>query len=307
MTAQQFFFSNSGIRWVNVTPPTAQDLWAADAAAGTAVAVGGSGGVIFTSTSGNLNSWTSRSSGTSETIFRFVRTFLRLIAVGTNGLITQSSGADLATWTVRTSGTTQTLRGGANHANIAVDERIVVGDAGTILYNNQASNFTTWTARTSGSTQSLRGAAHNGSIWVVVGSFGTVLTSPDTITWTSRSSPAGTANALLNDVVWNGSRFVACGNAQSGFSGVMSSTDGITWTQETVPAQSYRAVAGASFEAPPPRRLGLASAADVLLSPDGGTWTTTVAPFTDLKDIVRYDSRWIVVSTGGKIAYVEVL
>src|SRR5690606_21463540 len=46
----------------------------------------------------------------------------------------------------------------------------------------------------SGVSQPLRGVAHSGAMWVAAGDGGTLLTSPDGVTWTSRSS--GTTQAL---------------------------------------------------------------------------------------------------------------
>jgi hypothetical protein len=58
---------------------------------------------------------------------------------------------------------------------------------------------------------------------VAVGANGTILTSPDTVTWTSRVS--GTIN-LLYGVAWSGAEFVAVGF----YGTILTSPDGITWT-----------------------------------------------------------------------------
>ena len=72
-----------------------------------------------------------------------------------------------------------------------------------------SSNGITWTTRTSGTTNSLYGVTWSGTQFVVVGLSGTILTSPDGITWTTRTS--GTTNAL-NGVIWSGTQFVVVGN-----------------------------------------------------------------------------------------------
>ena len=59
-----------------------------------------------------------------------------------------------------------------------------------------SSDGTTWTSRTSGTTEYLRGGAYGNSTLVVVGASGTILTSSDGTTWTSRTS--GTSNLLGN-------------------------------------------------------------------------------------------------------------
>jgi hypothetical protein len=69
---------------------------------------------------------------------------------------------------------------------------------------------------------------------VAVGEVGTVLTSPDGVTWTARNSGIGTA---LEGVVWAGDRLVAVGGDAAG-SGhgtldvILTSPDGISWTNQ---------------------------------------------------------------------------
>jgi len=52
----------------------------------------------------------------------------------------------------------------------------------------------TWTARSSGTLNNLNGVAYGNSIYVAVGYSGAILTSPDGITWTERDS--GISNYL---------------------------------------------------------------------------------------------------------------
>ena len=69
-----------------------------------------------------------------------------------------------------------------------------------------SSDGTTWTSRTSGTTEKLRGGAYGKSTLVVVGRSGTILTSSDGSTWTSRTS--GTSNKLKG-ITYGNSTFVA--------------------------------------------------------------------------------------------------
>ena len=67
------------------------------------------------------------------------------------------------------------------------------------------------------------------NLYVVVDSFGSVFTSSDLVTWTSRTNPAGSSFTGLWDVVWGNSIFVAVGDAGT----IITSPDGITWTSRT--------------------------------------------------------------------------
>lgn len=65
-----------------------------------------------------------------------------------------------------------------------------------------------WTVQSTGTTNSLYGVAFANGVFVAVGSNGTIITSPDGATWTSRSS--GTTNQLRG-VAFANDRFVAVG------------------------------------------------------------------------------------------------
>ena len=85
----------------------------------------------------------------------------------------------------------------------------------------------TWTSRTSGTSNNLRSfAVKPSTIGVVVGYSGTILTSTDGITWTSRTS--GTSKNI-NNVAYGNSKFIAVGDNGT----TLSSSDGITWTDWT--------------------------------------------------------------------------
>ena len=57
-----------------------------------------------------------------------------------------------------------------------------------------SSDGISWTSRTSGTSQPLTGISYGGSTFVAVGASGTILTSSDGTSWTSRTS--GTSQAL---------------------------------------------------------------------------------------------------------------
>ncbi len=84
---------------------------------------------------------------------------------------------------------------------------------------------TTLTLRTSGAND-LNSVAHGSGLFVAVGERGTILTSPDGVSWTARAS--GTDEWLWGVAYGNG-RFVAVG----GGGAILTSPDGVTWTQRT--------------------------------------------------------------------------
>ena len=83
----------------------------------------------------------------------------------------------------------------------------------------------TWTTRTSGTTEPLLAVIWNGALFVVTGNNGGIFTSPDGITWTARTSGTG---AALGSIVWTGTQFAVA--ARSGNGTILTSPDGITWT-----------------------------------------------------------------------------
>ena len=58
-----------------------------------------------------------------------------------------------------------------------------------------SSDGISWTSRTSGTTNTLYGITYGNSTFVTVGVSGTILTSSDGVTWTSRTS--GTSENLI--------------------------------------------------------------------------------------------------------------
>jgi hypothetical protein len=83
-----------------------------------------------------------------------------------------------------------------------------------------------WTRRTSGTSDTLWDVAYGNGTFVVVGRNGTILTSPDGVSWTAQTSP--TSNDLYAVTYGNG-LFVAVGWNGA----ILTSPDGVNWTQRT--------------------------------------------------------------------------
>lgn len=216
--------------------------------------VGGDNGWLLTSTDGN--SWTGRYSGVPMTINGVFYLNGNYIGIGGNGLNNNLvTSADGITWTVRTAASGAVFNAAAHGASTYV----IVGTsvqystdlatwtvatgfplqtANDVIYANglfvgvggsgtvaTSADGITWTSRSAGSTQFNR-IIYSNSLFVVIGNSGTIYTSADGVTWTLRTSNVA---GNLNDVVWNGSIFCAVGA-----SGVITtSSDGITWTART--------------------------------------------------------------------------
>lgn len=188
------------------------------------------------------------------------------IAVGVTGTVRTST--TLTSWTSRTSGTTSQLNSVATDGNNIV---VVVGSGGVVIRSDD--NGTTWSTMTSGTTvflaniQYLNGnfvacggqggstgtvisstdgitwttrvsgfaddfnaVTYGNGLYMVVGDGGTIRTSPDLVTWTSRTS--GTTVPLYGVAYGNG-RFVAGGGTFSTPT-LRVSTNGTTWSAESI-------------------------------------------------------------------------
>ncbi len=228
--------SPDGITWSNVpvTAPTlTQIIWSQ--ALSKYVAVGLNGTIL---TSPDAVTWTPSASGTTNLLcgLTWSSALGLFVAVGDAGTILTSP--DGITWTPRTSGvpTTQLWRvKAAGNKLFAMGRTNGSSTAGVMLIS---ADGITWTA-VPGYTNAFYGIDYNGVSYVAVGSTGatagspaTILTSPDAVTWTARTS-ANTTGLL--GVLWNGTQWVAYG-----FNGaVLTSPDGVTWGSQTTATTNH--------------------------------------------------------------------
>jgi hypothetical protein len=89
----------------------------------------------------------------------------------------------------------------------------------------------TWTTRTSGTTVTLYDVAHGNGRYVAVGQGGKILASDDGVAWTPASSPS---SRDLRAVAWHVDRFFAVGGDYSAGAETLESMDGTTWTRPEV-------------------------------------------------------------------------
>lgn len=137
---------------------------------------------------------------------------------------------------------------------------------------------------------SLRAAASNGSNIVVVGDNGTIITSPDGVTWTVRVNAidCGIIACSLRTVNWNGSQFLTAGDNLY----VLRSYDGNTWDElHKGGILSYFSLiwTGSQYVAG-------ASGGWLATSPDGGTFTGGSAP-SDIYYGLAYNGSTIITAS----------
>ena len=109
------------------------------------------------------------------------------------------------------------------------DDIILVGDQGFIAWSpdNDSERYQSFWAKDGGTSKNLRGTVHGNSIYVIVGDNGTILTSDNGSTWTSRAD-GRTDN--LSEVTFGNNTFIAVGD-----NGTIrtSSDNGSTWDNRT--------------------------------------------------------------------------
>lgn len=135
----------------------------------------------------------------------------------------------------------------------------------------------TFTQRTSGTTKELRSIAANSSVAVAIGgNGGLILTSPDGVTWTTRTISSST-NITFRGATWDGAKFIIAGTdynftAPAGWQGtIYTSPDGTTWTRRygsTNRGDELQAVASDGTGA-----VAVGNSGTVLSSADGLSWS----------------------------------
>lgn len=148
-----------------------------------------------------------------------------------------------------------------------------------------------WTRRTSGSTAVLSGAAAWPGGFVVCGQNGVILTSANGLSWTARAS--GTTRWLWR-VRWLDERLVAVGDGGT----VLTSTDGMTWTPRSTPSKTWWNDVG--WQSGWYCLVG--DGGVVALSQDLSNWVESPTATTrNLYTVCTAGSQWIVAGNGGAI------
>lgn len=214
--------STDGVTWTNQTSNTTTSFYGVACSSTVCVAVG-KGGALFASTNGI--SWSPGTSGTSNDLNAITWSGSIFVGVGVNGTsITSSNGT---TWKPGgTNNVTNVFYGvnwsGAKSLFVAAEGNNM-NTGGTLHTSTDGLN---WTARTiSGTTNVLYDTTSSGTTFVGVGSYGTIVTSADGVTWKALSSAPG-GQYYLYGTVWANSQFVAVGDDST----ILVSSDGANWT-----------------------------------------------------------------------------
>ena len=154
---------------------------------------------------------------------------------GNSGKFLTTNGTS-ESWGTVTQPITWTLRGGTTDSvnSIAYNGSNLYVAGGNAGLLLTSPDAITWTVRTSGfGAQDIRKVVYGNGIWVAVGTAGTITTSTDGTTWTARTSNFSTND--FSSIIYANSLFVAVGGGggSTNTGGIVYSTDGITWTRKS--------------------------------------------------------------------------
>lgn len=162
-----------------------------------------------------------------------------------------------------------------------------------------ASSGLTWTSQAI-SANTINVIAYNGSnLYVAVGQSGTLLTSTDGKTWTSRTSGFGSNN--IQDVTWDStnSLWIAVG----GNGTITTSSDGTTWTARTSNMstnQMYKVFTSAGTTVAVGDGGGTTNTGGITYSTNGTTWTRksqSLSVGSGYTSVIYNGTNWIVGSS----------
>jgi hypothetical protein len=209
-TGTIFIVSSNGQTWTNYNAPTTIN----DMAHNSSVIVRtGTGGHISTSTDG-IN-WTTRTSGTAQSLSVLWNGTFFVTFGNSGGIFTSTDGI---TWTSRTSGTSSNINAGVATSTTTV----LVTSTGAVVLRSLNTDCVTWTANNSITSSSIycRMLYSSSLNRLVMPIANAIWTSDDHgVTWTNR----GNGNNWFG-CYYDGTYFYAVGYS------VLRSTDGINWT-----------------------------------------------------------------------------
>ena len=224
------------------------------------------------------------------------------VPVGTNGqvLTADSTAAAGVSWATASSGvTTFTNRKGPTTGSLSINGFAYNGSNMYVAVGNNGTLFSspdaqTWTSRTSGfGSVSITGVVYGNGTFVAYGSNGLISSSTDGITWTART--ANVSTNLLYHAVYANSLFVVVGNgASNGTGGITTSSDGITWTKRSVSSTLGVRLTCIAYGNGYFLAGGTFNSNNLTYSTDGITWTATNDTSSNQILFIYYNgSQWL--------------
>ncbi len=139
-----------------------------------------------------------------------------------------------------------------------------------------------------------QGIAYGNNMWVAVGLSGALATSPDGLTWTTRTPPGAALN--WSSVTYSNGVFIAV-SSNSSNNNIMRSTDGINWSLSTITTTtSWRRAAYGNGT------WVVVGASSAAYSTDNGvTWTMGSPPVTTWNSVAFGNDTFVAVATSGQI------
>ncbi|MCP5045780.1 MAG: hypothetical protein GY940_01310 [bacterium] len=190
----------------------------------------GDAGLIRTSSNGS--SWTNRSSGTTRNIYAITYGGGQYVAVGYHGIILTSSNG--SSWTERNPYTAN----GLSFTSVAYNGTNLYVAAGVSDPKNginsrlvTSPDGITWTERSSGTSAEFRGMCYGNGKFVAAGSSGNIMYSSDGINWTVN----GVTGVNNYSAIYAGGQFMLGG--QNGR--LYTSTNGTSWTKRSTGTTNY--------------------------------------------------------------------
>lgn len=231
----------------------------------------------------------------------------RLASSGVNGqvLTVDSTTSTGLKWATASSGVTWTQKAGPSVFGTATLTGIAYN--GSNLYAVATASGTlftspdlvTWTSRTSGfGSSAIYNIIYANSLWVAVGASGLISTSSDGVTWTVRTS--GVSTNALYQVIYANSLFVAVGDgANGGTGGVTTSSDGLTWTKRTTPTTSSTGITSIAYGNGYFVAVGELNTVCGYYSSNGTTWTVLGATANINATYINYQNgNWLMFGYG---------
>lgn len=155
-----------------------------------------------------------------------------------------------------------------------------------------------WTQQTSGVTATLNSVCYGNGIYVAVGSNGVILTSLDAIIWTQQTA-VGNSHPIVRFI--NGIFMLGWGGDNTYYAIIWTSIDGVTWTKYLIKTKSnYAAIHNFCYGNG--MYVAVGGRGTILTSPTGTNWTQQTSGITnDLYGVCYGNGTYVAVGANGVV------